>query len=403
MMKNCPALEYEPKEIEAFDFRLAMEEASRCLLCEDAPCSKGCPSGTDPAKFIRSIRFNNINGAAETIRENNILGAVCALVCPTERLCQQACTRASIDRPIEIAKLQQFAMEHERKVNKTYLRKTDTYADKKVACIGAGPASLACAAELAKQGVQVTIYDEHDKPGGALRYLIPPYRLPDEIIDHDIYQLKKLGVEFVLNHKVTEEELEELKKKYDHVFVGVGTWEPKTLNIPGSDLEGVIPALEFLKEARTNHEQMKPLGAVVVIGGGDVAMDCAATAKYLGATSVYDVFIESLEDAPAVQKEKDFVFRLGVPMISEFKPVQFIGNGKVERVRFEHMENGSTMELEADTVILAVGQTLRDDAAAWKDDEELFSGGDMTNGGDTVVRAVGEGKEAARKILESFQ
>lgn len=402
-MKNSQVLEYEPKHIEAYDFRLAMEEASRCLLCEDAPCSKGCPSGTDPAKFIRSIRFNNVNGAAETIRNNNILGSVCALVCPTERLCQQACTRGSIDRPIEIAKLQYYAMEHERLANKTFLRKMDTYSDKKVACIGAGPASLACAAELAKQGVQVTIYDEHDRPGGALRYLIPPYRLPDEIIDHDIYQLKKLGVTFVLNHKVTKEELEDLKKEYDHVFVGAGTWQPKTLNIPGSDLEGVIPALEFLEKARKNHGNIEPLGSVVIIGGGDVAMDCASTAKYLGATSIYAVFIESLEEAPAVQQEKDFVFKLGVPMISEFKPVAFIGDGKVERVQFEHNENGSTMELKADTVILAIGQSLRDDAATWKEDEALFSGGDMTNGGDTVVRAVGEGKEAARKILQSFQ
>jgi Pyridine nucleotide-disulphide oxidoreductase. len=402
-MEDLKTLEYEPKELGAFDFRRAMEEASRCLLCEDAPCSKGCPAGTDPGKFIRSIRFNNINGAAETIRNNNILGAVCALVCPQERLCQQACSRCGIDRPIEIGKLQQFAMEHERKANKTYLEKENTYCNKRVACVGAGPASLACAAELAKKGVQVTVLDEHDQPGGALRYEIPPYRLPDEIIDQDINQLKKLGVTFELNHRVTPEELDTLKKEYDYVFIGAGVWEPKKLNIPGADLNGTVYALDFLENARKNHGNVGPLGNVVIIGGGDVAMDCAATAKLLKATSVYVVFIESLDTAPAVQSEKEYAFKLGIPLISEFKPVEILGDGRVERVKFEHMHNGSTMELKADTVIFAIGQTLRSDAAQWKSDRDVYMGGDMKNGGDTVVRAVGEGKAAARKILELFK
>lgn len=402
-MKSKTVMKYEPEELEAFDFRRAMEEASRCLLCEDAPCSQNCPAGTDPAKFIRSIRFKNIAGAAETIRENNILGASCALICPQERLCQAACNRCKIDRPIQIGKLQQFAMEYERKAGKTFIKRGDTYLNKRVACIGAGPASLACAAELAKEGVEVTIFDEHEEAGGMLRYLIPPYRLPEYVVNQDIKQLDQLGVKFKLNHKVSIEEIEEIKAEYDYVFIGTGMWESKTLTIPGSDLDGVIKAIDFLSESKEKHGISKQLGSVVIIGGGDVAMDCAATCKLLGATSIYDVFIESLTDAPAVQQEKDRVFKLGVPLISEFKPVEIIGNGKVERVKFEHMNNGSTMEIVADTVILAVGQKLREDAKSLADVYDILVGGDMVNGGDTVVRAVKEGKEAAEKILESFR
>ncbi|WP_042357413.1 FAD-dependent oxidoreductase [Bacillus rubiinfantis] len=402
-MGQTLAMEYEPLQIEDFDIRRAMEEASRCLLCEDAPCSKGCPAGTEPGKFIRSIRFRNVNGAAETIRENNILGASCSLICPQERLCEQECSRSGIDRPIQIGMLQQFAMEHERKLDKTYLTVNDTYQGKRVACIGAGPASLACAAELAKQGVEVTIFDEHQQPGGMLRYGIPPYRLPDTVIDQDIHQIKKLGVKFELNHTVTLEELEYMNNTYDAVFVGAGLWAPKKLPLPGADLNGVFTAIEFLKEARETHGELTGLGNVVIIGGGDVAMDCAATCKLLGASTIYDVFIETLEDAPAVQKEKDFIFKLGIPMISEFKPIELIGTEKVERVKFEHISNGSTLEIAADTVIFAVGQTMRDDAATWKNANGGFYGGDMMNGGDTVVRAVQEGKEAAVKMMKSFQ
>ncbi|RKQ30255.1 FAD-dependent oxidoreductase [Oceanobacillus halophilus] len=397
-----PTVEYEPEQVEAFDFRMAMEEASRCLLCEDAPCKYGCPSGTAPDQFIRSIRFKNVNGAAEIIRENNILGASCALICPHEKLCEAACSRCGIDSPIQIGKLQQFATEYERKMDKTYLSQTDTYSGKSVACIGAGPASLACAAELSKQGVDVTIFDEHSQPGGMLRYEIPPYRLPETVVDHDISQLEKLGVKFELNHKVTSEELEQMKEKYDGVFVGVGTWEAKTLNIPGSNLDGIFPAIDFLSKARENKESYSSLGNVVIIGGGDVAMDSAATCKLLGADSIYDVFVESLEHAPATQKEKMYDFQMGIPLISEFMPVAFIGDEKVERVRFEHVTNGSTMELEADTVILAVGQTTRDEAEAWKQAAGIFTGGDMVNGGDTVVQAVAEGKEAAAKMMNTF-
>jgi dihydropyrimidine dehydrogenase (NAD+) subunit PreT len=402
-MTRTPVLEYEPAKIEAYEFRRAMEEASRCLLCEDAPCSKGCPAKTDPGKFIRSIRFKNVNGAAETIRENNILGASCALICPQEKLCEQECSRSGIDRPIQIGKLQQFAMEHERALNKTYLTKKDTYNGKRVVCIGSGPASLACAADLAKEGVEVTIYEEHQKIGGMLRYTIPPFRLPDSVLDQDISQLEKLGVKFELNHLVTTAEMEFLKQEYDHVFVGVGTWEPKKLTIPGASLQGVVLALDFLAEAKENYREMAPLGDVVIIGGGDVGMDCAATCKLLGATSIYNVFLESLEGAPAVQKEKDFVFNLGIPLISEFKPVEFIGNGKVEKVKFQHIANESTILLKADTVILAVGQKMREDASTLKDSEQIFTGGDMVNGGNTAVQAIAEGRVAAAKIIESFK
>jgi dihydropyrimidine dehydrogenase (NAD+) subunit PreT len=138
------------------------------------------------------------------------------------------------------------------------------------------------------------------------------------VLDQDISQLEKLGVKFELNHRVTSAELEYMKQEYDQIFVGVGTWQPKKLHIPGADLQGFVLALEFLAHAKENHKEMSPLGDVVIIGGGDVGMDCAATSKLLGATSIYNVFLESLEGAPAVQSEKDFVFKLGIPLISEY-------------------------------------------------------------------------------------
>jgi dihydropyrimidine dehydrogenase (NAD+) subunit PreT len=157
-----------------YNLRTAREEALRCLLCEDAPCSKGCPAGTDPGSFIKSIRFNNVKGAAETIRSNNVLGGTCARVCPYDRLCEEYCSRCGIDKPIQIGRLQRFAVEQEKSFKMKVLEAPQKKKAGKVACIGAGPASLACAAKLATNGYKVTIYDEQEKAGGVLSYGITP-------------------------------------------------------------------------------------------------------------------------------------------------------------------------------------------------------------------------------------
>ena len=181
---------YTAEAVAGFTHRTAMEEAARCLLCHDAPCSKGCPAGTDPAKFIRSIRFRNVKGAAETIRSANVLGGTCARVCPYDNLCEEACSRCGIDKPIEIGKLQRYAIEQEKLFKMKTLVAPKQKKPGKIACVGAGPASLACAAELAKAGYKVTVFEREAKPGGVLTYGITPSRLPQAVVDHDISTVK---------------------------------------------------------------------------------------------------------------------------------------------------------------------------------------------------------------------
>lgn len=400
-----------------FTPRTAMEEAARCLLCHDSPCSKGCPAGTDPGKFIRSIRFRNVKGAAETIRLNNVLGGSCARVCPYDRLCEEACSRCGIDRPIEIGKLQRFAMEQEEAYQMKTLEVPSEKKNAKVACIGSGPASLACAAKLATVGYSVTIFEAEAKAGGVLTYGITPARLPQHVVDHDIDMVKNLGVEFKFNSKVGKDiTLDELKKEYQAIFVGVGLWAPKTPDIPGKDLPGVISAVDFLKQARESGGTYNPGNSVVVIGGGDVAMDCAVTAKLLGAEKVAIYYRRTLEEAPSNMNEIQYAISLGVTITTNFAPAAVTGNGKAEFITFTGRDNKSEAKVAADTIVFAIGQAPEDMSklAAFgltpkggieaKENGEtnvdgVFAGGDIANGGKTVVEAVAQGKEAAEGIM----
>ena len=407
---------YLAEAVAGFTPRTAMEEAARCLLCYDAPCSQACPAGTDPAKFIRSIRFRNVKGAAETIRENNVMGGTCAYVCPYDRLCEGACSRCGIDKPIQIGKLQRYAIEQEKALGMKTLSAPAEKKAAKVACIGAGPASLACAAMLAQEGYEVTIYEAEAKAGGVLTYGITPSRLPQEVVDHDVKQVEDLGVKFVFNTKVGKDvKVEDLQKEYAAIFVGAGLWQAKLPEVPGTDKAGVVTAVDFLKAARTSGGTYNPGKKVVVIGGGNVAMDCAVTAKLLGAETAL-VYRRTIEEAPAEMAEIQHIVDLGVSITTNFAPAEVLGGDKVEAMKFKGRDGVSEAAIACDTVVFAIGQAAEDMTAVAPvavNDKGLivvagsktnvagiFAAGDVAHGGKTVVEAVAAGKIAAIEIMD---
>lgn len=412
---------YLTEAVKPFTPRTAMEEAARCLLCHDAPCSKGCPAGTDPGKFIRSIRFKNIKGAAETIRENNILGGVCARICPYDKLCEEACARTGIDKPIQIGRLQRFATDFEKAVGFKVLEAPEVTKEK-VAVIGSGPAGLAAATGLALKGYGVTIFEEKEKAGGVLTYGIVPTRLPQRVVDEEVEYVKDLGVEFVFNCKVGKDvTIDELKAGgYAAFFLGVGNQFPKMIDIPGVDLEGVTTAVAFLGAAKSNDGNIQVGNNVVVIGGGDVAMDCATTARLLGAQKVTVLYRRTQEEMPANTEEVKYAQSLGINFAYTFKPAEILGkDGKVVGIKGEGRDGESVIQLKADQIVFAIGQQpddmtqiaaiqLNDKKLVVADEEKdcktnvpyIFAAGDIVNGGKTVVHAVAAGKVAAESIDE---
>lgn len=390
------------KEYEAgFNPRLVMEEASRCLLCHDAPCSKACPAGTDPAKFIRSVRFKNVKGAAETVRVNNILGAICARVCPTERYCQLGCSRSGIDKPIDIGRIQRYVTDSEDafKMDILEVKKPN---GKKVAVIGSGPAGLSIAGYLQMEGYSVTVFEKDAKAGGYLRYGIPEYRLPSTVVDKEIKRIEKLGVTIETNHPV--EDVNALKKEYDAVVVATGHSKGKMLPI----FEGkrfVKTAVDFLHEAKRRKGNIKVPENVLVIGGGDVAMDTVTTLKLLGVKQVTDVVYETFEEFKASKKELSGAQEQGVSIIDGYVPVALKG----KKVVFEHRFIKAKLEVKTDLIILAVGQYTEANKFGFEinklqevtngNKNGIFVCGDIAPGGEkTVVYAVKNAKEVASSV-----
>lgn len=419
----------------------AIEEAHRCLLCHDAPCNQGCPGGTQPAKFIRQIRFYNFKGAARTVMQNNPLGGVCARVCPTEDTCVAACLREGLDRPIDIDGLQQFAVEYGRQHGLKPLRKGQQ-REEKVAVIGAGPAGLTAAARLAEFGYQVTLFEARAKAGGMLRYGVPQSRLTDQVLDADLAEILELGVTLKTDTKVsTENGAEELLREgYSAVFVAPGLWRPIALELEGSALEGVTTAVEFLQQCRRDEAAAKALVAgnnVAVIGGGSVAMDVTRCARELGAGRIYAIALESMTELPAMGDELHQAFADDVMIRPQSRVSKIVGAGgkvsAVEGVEIEWIEkgnpvpqnarviDGSQFRIPVSVVVQAVGQAPTDSAgkivaAANKqgsllaaDRETLatsvrgvYAGGDIVRGAATVVAAVGDGKRAAEAIHQQL-
>lgn len=388
-----------------------MEEAQRCLLCLDAPCSAECPAGTDPAKFIRSVRFRNLKGAAETIRENNALGGICARVCPTERYCQQACSRCGIDRPIDIGGIQRFVTDFEHTVGMEILKKGEKNG-KKIAIIGSGPSGLQAAASLLELGYEVDIFEQAEKAGGYLRYGIPEYRLPNAVVDREIERIEKLGATFYCKVCIGRDRtIEDLKNTYDAVLAAVGFSAGKMLPMFEGN-EYAETAVEFLARVKANGGEEEAPDHVLVIGGGDVAMDVATTLKRLGTKRVTDVAYEELSEFLASEKELEGARKAGVTILDGYVPEQ----ADKQTVTFKHRHMDASLTITADKIILAVGQKpdldglglegkeKAGEAEGYKTaDPKVFITGDLALGDKTVVWAVRKGKEAAQMIHQSLQ
>lgn len=380
--------------------KLVMEEASRCLLCHDAPCSKACPAGTDPAKFIRSVRFKNFKGAAETVRVNNVLSAICARVCPTERYCQLGCSRSGIDKPIDIGRIQRYVTDFEDATKMDILEVAKPNG-KKVAVVGSGPAGLSVAGYLAQDGYKVTVFEKEAKAGGYLRYGIPEYRLPSSVVDKEVKRIQKLGVEILTSHPV--EDLKALQKEYDAVVVAVGHNKGKVLPM-FSGKRFVKTAVDFLHACKQKKGNVKVPENVLVIGGGDVAMDTVTTLKLLGVKQVTDVVYETFEEFKASKKELQGSQEQGVSIIDGYVPVSLKG----KTVKFEHRFIKAELKVKADLIILAVGQYTEAGLLGLevnklqeveKVEGNLFTCGDISKGNEkTVVYAVRNAKEVAYKV-----
>ncbi|MCK5796567.1 MAG: FAD-dependent oxidoreductase, partial [Deltaproteobacteria bacterium] len=300
-----------------FDYAQALAEAERCLLCYDAPCSKGCPAGTDPGSFIRKLRLQNLTGALRTIKRNNVLGGACAVLCPTAALCERECAATAIDRPIRIGKIQRFLVEHGRQTGFSPLSappadaQTHVQAHKgKVAVIGSGPAGLSCAAELAQAGYAVTVFEARERAGGVLAYGVPAYRFSDAFMEQELDDVRRLGVEFQCSHPIQGESAAEalLTQGFSAVFVGTGCWQAMRLDVAGAEGPGVFSSVDFLSEGREGlrrDDGGKALAGqlrgktVAVLGGGSVAADCAGSALRRGAKDVYIVYRRSYTEMPA--------------------------------------------------------------------------------------------------------
>lgn len=384
------------------------EEAARCLLCHDAPCSKACPAGTDPAKFIRSVRFRNFKGAAETIRENNILGAICARVCPTEKYCQNGCSRCGIDRPIDIGRIQRYVTDLEEAFGMQILQAPEEKNGKTVAVIGGGPGGLSVAGELLRRGYAVTLYEKEEKLGGYLRYGIPEYRLPTHVVDSEIARIVSLGLTVHTGVTIGKDvTMDALKKQHDAVVVAIGLSKGKWLPMFEGN-ENVETAASFLKRAKEAGGKIDVPQNVLVVGGGDVSMDVCTTLKLLGAKNVTAIAYEEFCEFKASRKELEGAHALEVSIYDGYIPTKVEGR----TVTFRHRKIESEITFTADRIILAVGQELdaeglglhftRGEADSENfrvEDSNVFVVGDVSrNPEKSVVGAVKSAKLAAYAI-----
>jgi dihydropyrimidine dehydrogenase (NAD+) subunit PreT len=414
----------------ALDARAAVVEANRCLNCFDAPCMGACPTHIDVPRFIKKIASGNVMGSAKAILEANVLGASCSRVCPVEVLCEGSCVmHGRGERAIEIGRLQRFAMETFYDAGGRLPLRTRAERKERVACIGAGPASLACAAELRQQGFQVMVMDKRALPGGLNTYGVAEYKLRTADSLREIEVVRGLGVR-IETREIDAAAMEEIEREYDAVFLGVGLGAMHKLAVEGTAVEGVVDALEFIAAYKTG-EQLSVARRVVVIGAGNTAIDAAVAARRLGAEIVTIVYRRQREAISAFDSEYEHALREGVKFVWGTLPVGLTAGEDgiaLECVAVEVGEQGrltpvegSEFVVECDVVIPAIGQSpleellskvrgvemdrgrvVIDRATGQTTDPKYFAGGDCVNGGREVVDAVADGKRAAGGIATVF-
>ena len=417
----------------------AILEASRCLHCKIPRCKEACPIHNDIPDFIKYIKDDDLENAYHTIRLRSSLSEICGTVCPHEDQCEGACVLGIKGESVAIGALERYVSKWARENGFDKEEKKETNG-KKVACIGSGPASLACALKLVKEGYSVDIYEKDGFVGGVLTWGIPSYRLEREAIKHKIEILKELGVSFILDQKVKD--LTRLREDYDAIFLGIGAPDPNHMHINGEDLKGIYQADTFLKAINmapleNGRRHFEACGErVVVVGGGNVAMDAARDAIRLPQVKeVMIVYRRTEDEMPACKEELEHAKEEGVIFKTLVNPIEFQGEGCLKEVvlainelgkpdqsgRRRPVDTGKRMTIEADTVVLALGfsndKTLGDntddlDIDKWGcfivDDmgrtsaKVVYAGGDATSGASTVVKAMDAGQKAARAIIEDL-
>ena len=434
-------LELFPDLHPALDRRSAVTEANRCLNCFDAPCMAACPTHIDVPGFIKRIGSGNLRGSARVILASNVLGMSCSRACPVEVLCEGACVmNRSNEKPIAIGRLQRHAME-------TFFDRAEAtgnwgetlppaHRKTKVACVGGGPASLSCAAALRRQGYHVSVFDNRPLPGGLSTYGIAEYKLRVADSLREVQMVRAMGVEFHCADVGADVSLDELERRYDVVFLGLGLGAMQRLGIPGEHLPGVIDALRFIESYKTG-EDPGTTARVVVIGGGNTAIDAAVAARRLGAEEVHLFYRRTRPEMPAFAHEYEHATSEGVVFHWRAQPVSIIeGKGRAAGVKFVQTRlgppdesgrrnaepiHGSDFTFLCELVIPALGQTklveqltrtrgidlergsVRVDRQTGRtSNPRYFAGGDCVNGGREIVDAVADGTRAAMAIAAQY-
>lgn len=428
------------------DEKMAREEARRCLDCANPQCVKGCPVGIDIPTFIKLIEIGDFVKSVRKIRETNSLPAICGRVCPQEAQCEAVCNlNKASGSPVAIGNLERFVSDYEREKGEIFIPEIPPSTGYRVAVIGAGPAGLTVAGELAKKGHQVTVFEALHQEGGVLVYGIPEFRLPKNTLEAEVDYLKKMGVKFQNNFVVgMTATLDDLKKDgYEAIFVGSGAGLPRFMNIPGENLVGIYSANEYLTRVNLMRAYEFPkydtpvfVGKrVAVIGGGNVAMDSVRTAKRLGADWAGIIYRRSRKEMPAREEEIHHAEEEGIEFHLLTNPIRYMGdeNGRVKAVECIQMElgkpdssgrrrpvpiEGSEFTIDLDMVVVAIGQnpnplipsaTPELGVGKWGNIEVdwntmatsmegVYAGGDIIRGGATVILAMGDARTAASEI-----